>query len=61
MTYTTFEIHKDLVNNEGYDPNSDEYYVEVDKRIRVDFPHKFGNTDKTTTAPFRRLLHHKEA
>ena len=55
MTYTAFEIHKDLVNNEGYDPNSDEYYVEVDKRIRVDFPHKFGNTDKTTTAPVQTV------
>jgi len=44
MTYTAFEIHKDLTEKEGYDPNSDEYYAEVDKRIRVDFPHKFGNT-----------------
>ena len=51
MTYTAFEIHKDLTEKEGYDPSSDEYYAEVDKRIRVDFPHKFGNTDKTTTAP----------
>ena len=38
MTYTAFEIHKDLVDKEGFDPNSDEYYAEVDKRIRVDFP-----------------------
>jgi hypothetical protein len=44
MTYTAFEIHKDLTEKEGYDPSSDEYYAEVDKRIRVDFPHKFGNT-----------------
>ena len=42
MTYTAFEIHKDLTEKEGYDPSSDEYYAEVDKRIRVDFPHKFG-------------------
>jgi len=55
MTYTAFEIHKDLVNNEGYDPNSDEYYEEVDKRIKVDFPHKFGNTEKTTTAPVQTV------
>jgi len=55
MTYTAFEIHKDLVNNEGYDPNSDEYYAEVDKRIKVDFPHKFGNTDKNTTAPVQTV------
>ena len=52
MTYTAFEIHKDLTEKEGYDPNSDEYYAEVDKRIRVDFPHKFGNNEaKQSTAP----------
>ena len=52
MTYTAFEIHKDLTEKEGYDPNSDEYYAEVDKRIRVDFPHKFGNTEsKQSTTP----------
>jgi len=45
MTFTAFEIHKDLVDKEGYDPKSEDYYVEVDKRIRVDFPHKFGNND----------------
>ena len=49
MTFTAFEIHKDLVEREGYDPKSNEYYVEVDKRIRLDFPHKFGNTDNTTS------------
>jgi hypothetical protein len=56
MTYTAFEIHKDLTEKEGYDPNSDEYYVEVDKRIRVDFPHKFGNTaTKQSTAPVQTV------
>ena len=56
MTYTAFEIHKDLVNNEGYDPNSDEYYAEVDKRIKVDFPHKFGNTEtKQPTSPVQTV------
>ena len=45
MTFTTFEIHKDLVEKEGYDPKSTEYYNEIDKRIKVDFGHKFGNTD----------------
>jgi len=49
MTYTAFEIHKDLTEKEGYDPNSNEYYAEVDKRIRVDFPHKFGNTEQKQT------------
>ena len=56
MTYTAFEIHKDLTEKEGYDPNSNEYYAEVDKRIRVDFPHKFGNTNtKQTTAPVQTV------
>jgi len=49
MTFTAFEIHKDLTEREGYDPKSNEYYVEVDKRIRLDFPHKFGTTDNTTS------------
>ena len=56
MTYTAFEIHKDLTEKEGYDPNSDEYYAEVDKRIRVDFPHKFGtNEQKQSTAPVQTV------
>ena len=55
MTYTAFEIHKDLVN-EGFDPKSDEYYAEVDKRIKVDFPHKFGNTsEKQSTTPVQTV------
>ena len=45
MTYTAFDYHKKLVNDEGFDPNSDEYYAEVDKRMRLDFPHKFGTTE----------------
>ena len=45
MTFTAFEIHKDLVEKEGFDPKSQEYYAEIDKRIKVDFPHKFGNTE----------------
>ena len=56
MTYTAFEIHKDLTEKEGYDPNSNEYYAEVDKRIRVDFPHKFGTTNnKQSTAPVQTV------
>ena len=50
MTFTAFEIHKDLVN-EGFDPKSDDYYSEVDKRIKVDFPHKFakgGDVEQTS-------------
>ena len=56
MTYTAFEIHKDLTEKEGYDPSSNEYYAEVDKRIRVDFPHKFGtNETKQSTAPVQTV------
>ena len=49
MTYTAFDIHKKLVEEEGYDPKSDEYYTEVDSRIRVEFPHKFDKMDDNTT------------
>ena len=56
MTYTAFEIHKDLVDKEGYDSKSDEYYAEIDRRIRVDFPHKFAKTDvKQTTDPVQTV------
>jgi len=54
MTFTAFEIHKDVVN-EGFDPKSDEYYAEIDKRIKVDFPHKFGNTETTTPRPVQSV------
>jgi hypothetical protein len=49
MTYTAFEHHKDLVDSEGMDPTSDEYYAEIDKRMKVDFPHKFDKTNISTT------------
>ena len=49
MTYTAFDIHKTLVEKEGYDPKTDEYYEEVDRRIRVEFPHKFDKIDGQTT------------
>jgi len=56
MTFTAFEIHKDLVEKEGYDPKSDEYYAEIDKRIRVDFPNKFDKTeDKPTSKPVQSV------
>ena len=50
MTYTAFDLHKKLTEEEGFDPSSDEYYVEIDKRIRLEFPHKFGTTEPTETA-----------
>ena len=52
MTYTAFDLHKTLVDDEGYDPKSDDYYKEIDKRIRLEFPHKFDTTDvKESTKP----------
>ena len=51
MTYTAFDIHKKLVEEEGYDPKTEEYYKEVDKRIRLEFPHKF---DKIESKPTER-------
>ncbi len=62
MTYTAFEIHKDLVDKEGYDPKSDEYYAEIDKRIRVDFPHKFAKSeDKQSTNPVQTVASAKRS
>ena len=49
MTYTAFDLHKKLVEEEGFDPKSDEYYAEVDKRIRLEFPHKFDKVEDTST------------
>ena len=49
MTYTAFDIHKKLVEEEGFDPKSNEYYEEVDSRIRLEFPHKFDKIDNTST------------
>ena len=62
MTFTAFEIHKDLVDKEGFDPKSDEYYAEIDKRIRVDFPHKFDKSDnKYTTEPVQTVASAKRS
>jgi hypothetical protein len=49
MTYTAFDLHKKLTEEEGFDAQTDEYYSEIDKRMRLDFPHKFGNTESTVT------------
>ena len=52
MTYTAFSLHKKLVEEEGYDPKSDEYYSEIDKRIKLEFPHKFDRVEtKSTNKP----------
>ena len=50
MTYTAFSLHKKLVEEEGYDPQSDEYYSEIDSRIKLEFPHKFGSVNTNTTS-----------
>ena len=42
MTYAAFGIHRKLVEEEGFDPTSDEYYNEIDRQIRTEFPHKFA-------------------
>ena len=56
MTYTAFDLHKTLVDEEGYDPKSDEYYTEVDKRIRLEFPHKFDKPESTeSTKPVQTV------
>ena len=55
MTYTAFDLHKKLVDEEGFDPQSDEYYSEIDKRMRLEFPQKFDNNEdkvqNNTTKP----------
>ena len=49
MTYTAFDLHKKLTEEEGFDAQSDDYYTEIDKRMRLDFPHKFGKTETTAS------------
>ena len=53
MTYTAFDLHEKLTKNEGFDPHSDDYYKEIDRRMRLDFPHKFDRKELSegTTKP----------
>jgi hypothetical protein len=53
MTYTAFDLHDKLTKNEGFDPHSDDYYAEIDRRMRLDFPHKFDRKELSegTTKP----------
>ena len=44
MTYAAFGIHRQLIEDEGFDPTSDEYYTELDRRVRDEFPQKFGGS-----------------
>ena len=65
MTYTAFDLHKTLTEQEGFDPQSDEYYSEIDKRIRLEFPHKFdtnkSETRETTTKPVQTVASAKRS
>lgn len=47
MTYASFGIHRRLVEDEGFDPTTDDYYSELDKRIASEFPHKMGQIKQT--------------
>ena len=51
MTYAAFGLHKQLIEDEGFDATSDEYYTELDTRIRSEFPHKFAEAPKKSNAP----------
>jgi hypothetical protein len=62
MTYTAFDLHKKLTEEEGMDPSTDEYYSEIDKRMRIDFPHKFATTDnKVPTKPTQTVASAKRS
>ena len=65
MTYTAFDLHRKLTEEEGYDPASDEYYAEIDKRIRLEFPQKFDtNSNKAenyTTKPSQTVASAKRS
>ena len=47
MTYGAFGIHRRLIEDEGFDPSSDEYYAELDNRLKAEFPHKFDSKSKS--------------
>ena len=62
MTYTAFDLHKILTEEEGMDPSTDEYYAEIDKRMRIDFPHKFDKQEvKVTTKPTQTVASAKRS
>ena len=51
MTYAAFGVHRQLIEDEGFDPTSDEYYNELDSRIRKEFPHKFKEAKRGEAGP----------
>jgi GH15 family glucan-1,4-alpha-glucosidase len=48
MTYAAWGIHATMVEEEGFDPESDEYYTELDNRIKQEFPHRFQAVQQTS-------------
>ena len=62
MTYTAFDLHKKLTEQEGFDPSSDEYYSEIDRRIRLEFPNKFATNEiKETAKPVQTVASAKRS
>jgi len=55
MTYAAFGIHKQLIEDEGFDPASDEYYSELDRRIAEDFSHKLGKPGQRSSRPVQTV------
>ncbi len=55
MTYASFGIHKRLVEEDGFNPTSNEYYEEIDKRIRKEFPHKFNGGEQASSKPVQTV------
>lgn len=60
MTMTSFAIHEDLIK-EGFDPKSDEYYTEVNTRIRSEFPHKFDEDTSPKNRPVQTVASAKRS
>ena len=55
MTYTAFDLHRKLTEEEGFDPKSDSYYEEIDKRIRLEFPQKFDKVEQQISKPTQNV------
>jgi len=55
MTFAAFGIHKKLIEDEGFDPQSDDYYNELDSRIKREFPHKFGEEQSPSRKPAQNV------
>jgi GH15 family glucan-1,4-alpha-glucosidase len=55
MTYAAFGIHKKLIEEEGFDPKTDEYYSELDERLKTEFPHKLGNNGDGSRRPAQNV------